>query len=93
VCVFALTYNYCCYSVYCPVGYEIKNENQCVPCERGFYKDNVGTAQFEGCKQCPQDTTDMMGATSSEDCKIRMYCSVYIFKKLLSRNLLTFIKK
>ncbi|XP_053393488.1 uncharacterized protein LOC123564875 isoform X1 [Mercenaria mercenaria] len=57
--------------VYCPLGYEKNGTDEvCLPCKRGFYKDIVWDDKFGSCRQCPRDTTDMMGAISVDNCSI-----------------------
>ena len=58
-------------SVYCAAGYEV-NENEtnaCLPCKRGYYKDNEGNSKFETCKQCVGKTTDNIASESEDLCE------------------------
>uniref|UniRef100_A0A8W8JQE5 EGF-like domain-containing protein n=3 Tax=Magallana gigas TaxID=29159 RepID=A0A8W8JQE5_MAGGI len=56
---------------YCPKGYEILSaaNETCLPCSRGFYKDNSDL--FGSCVSCPTgNTTEKMNSTSIESCSI-----------------------
>ena len=60
------------FSVYCAAGYDVNPdaEEACLPCERGYYKDNMGDGKFEACKTCPNSkTTDSIAADKPDLCE------------------------
>ena len=66
----------CLIAVYCATGYEVDESRveTCMPCERGKYKDNMGSTRFDMCQSCDEGkTTDFIAAVSSDNCSVRMY--------------------
>ena len=59
------------FPVYCAAGYEVNLDaaEACLPCERGYYKDNVGNGKFEACKTCGVKTTDGIAADKLDLCE------------------------
>ena len=53
---------------YCNSGYQKDTNNQCIPCDRGYYKDN-NVDVFSDCTLCPIDRiTPSTKAESENDC-------------------------
>lgn len=58
---------------YCPSGEE-KINGLCVPCKKGFYKNNGVNGLFAACKPCDAlYTTSGTGSDDVSDCNISMF--------------------
>jgi hypothetical protein len=62
-------------TAYCNSGYQKDINNQCMPCDRGYYKDN-NVDVFSDCTLCPIDRiTPSTKAESENDCTQGKYLS------------------
>ena len=71
-CVSYILYCHIFSAVYCASGYEINPDvaEACLPCQRGFYKDNSEIGRkFEMCKSCGDKTTDDIAADKFDLCE------------------------
>ena len=63
------------FSAVCIPGHHFNSRGVCVPCPRGFYKDNIPMFQFDQCKACDNGATTLgTGTVSKDECNIRKCC-------------------